>query len=52
MPKELSVDSSLKKAEQVAELRRHSELQAEQARIDAMQERYAKRKAILDIQHQ
>lgn len=51
LPKTVSNDDSAKKAEQLAEKQKQANLRAEQSRIDVMDEGYAKRKAILDLQH-
>jgi hypothetical protein len=44
-------DNAIKKQEQLAEKQLQIDLKLEQARIDVMEDGYAKRKAILDLQH-
>ncbi|MEG1553767.1 MAG: tape measure protein, partial [Rikenellaceae bacterium] len=51
LPKTVSTDDSAKKAEQLVEKQKQADLRAEQSRIDVMEDGYAKRKAILDLQH-
>lgn len=46
-----SENSAANKAQQLAEKQIQAELKAEQSRIDIMEEGYAKRKALLELQH-
>lgn len=44
-------ENAAKKAEQLAEKQRQADMKLEAARIEIMEEGYAKRKALLDLQH-
>lgn len=44
-------ENATKKAEQLAEKQRQADMKLEAARIEIMEEGYAKRKALLDLQH-
>ena len=44
-------ENAAKKAEQLAEKKRQADMKLEAARIEIMEEGYAKRKALLDLQH-
>lgn len=44
-------ENATKKAEQLAEKQRQADMKLEAARIEIMEEGYAKRKAVLDLQH-
>lgn len=44
-------ENTTKKAEQLAEKQRQADMKLEAARIEIMEEGYAKRKALLDLQH-
>lgn len=46
-----SDENAAKKAEQLAEKQRQADMKLEAARIEIMEEGYAKRKALLDLQH-
>lgn len=50
-PTAKSADTAANKAQQLAEKQIQAELKAEQSRIEIMDEGYAKRKALLELQH-
>ena len=51
LPKNISTEESTRKAEQLAEQQRQSQIKLEQARIEIMEDGFEKRMALLDLQH-